>query len=229
LFAQYKEFKRSRSQLNTLVSKFSAYSSMNPEPEIRRLIELMPASGRMLTKIVSRPQQNVAIESPFPLPWSQDRPIYINFDLWRRLPKAQRDLLLLRTVCWLIGIKWFKPDLYQGVVLAGFLGGMVELVQGDAVGVVVATGLAALAGTQIWRSTRSSQSELDADEAAIKVATRRGYTETEAARHLLAGIEAVAQIEGRSALKFAELIRSQNLKAIAGLSPVSVPDTVKQE
>jgi hypothetical protein len=202
---------------------------MNPEPEIRRLIELMPASGRMLTKIVSKPQQHTVIESPFPLPWSQERPIYINFDLWRRLPKPQRDLLLLRTVTWLVSIKWFKPDLYQGVVLAGLLGGIVELAQGDAVGVVVATGLSALAGTQIWRGTRSSQSELDADETAIKVATRRSYTDTEAAEHLLASIEAVAKIEGRSGLNFTELLRSQNLRAIAGLSSVGIPDTVKQE
>ena len=202
---------------------------MNPEPEIRRLIDIMPASGRMLTKIVSKPQQTTVIESPFPLPWSQERPIFINFDLWRRLPKPQRDLLLLRTVSWLIGIKWFKPDLYQGLVLAGLLGGIVELVQGDAVGVVVATGLSAIASTQIWRSTRSSQSELDADAAGIKVAIRRGYTESEAAQHLLFAIEAVAQIEGRSGLNFTELIRSQNLRAIAGLSPVGVPDTVKQD
>ncbi|MBD0362867.1 MAG: DUF3318 domain-containing protein [Coleofasciculus sp. C3-bin4] len=202
---------------------------MNPEPEIRRLLDIMPASGRMLTKIVSKPQQTTVIESPFPLPWSQERPIFINFDLWRRLPKPQRDLLLLRTVSWLIGIKWFKPDLYQGLVLAGLLGGIVELVQGDAVGVVVATGLSAIASTQIWRSTRSSQSELDADAAGIKVAIRRGYTESEAAGHLLSAIEAVAQIEGRSGLNFTELIRSQNLRAIAGLSPVGVPDTVKQD
>jgi hypothetical protein len=202
---------------------------MNPEPEIRRLLDIMPASGRMLTKIVSKPQQTTVIESPFPLPWSQERPIFINFDLWRRLAKPQRDLLLLRTVSWLIGIKWFKPDLYQGVVLAGLLGGIVELVQGDAVGVVVATGLSAIASTQIWRSTRSSQSELDADAAGIKVAIRRGYTESEAAGHLLSAIEAVAQIEGRSGLNFTELIRSQNLRAIAGLSPVGVPDTVKQD
>ncbi|HEY9711709.1 MAG TPA: DUF3318 domain-containing protein [Oculatellaceae cyanobacterium] len=202
---------------------------MNPEPEIRRLIELMPASGRMLTKILSKPQQSRVIESPFPVPWSQDRPIFINFDLWRRLPKPQRDLLLLRAVCWLLGIKWFKPDLYQGLSLAGLLGGIIELAQADAVGVVVAGSLSAIAATQVWRSTRSSQTELDADEAAIKVATRRGYTETEAAQYLLAGIEAVAELEGRSGLDFTELIRSQNLKAIAGLSPVGVPEKVKQE
>lgn len=202
---------------------------MNPEPEIRRLRDLMPASGRMLTKIISKPQQTAVIETPFPMPWSRDRPIYINFDLWRRLPRPQRDMLLLNTVSWLLTIRWFKPDLYQGVVIAGLLGGMVELVQGDAVGVVVATGLSAIAGSQIWRSTRSCQTHLDADTDAIKVALRRGYTETEAAQHLLAAIESVADIEGRLSLNFTELIRSQNLRAIAGISPVGVPDSVRQE
>jgi hypothetical protein len=202
---------------------------MNPDPEIRRLLDLMPASGRMLTKIISKPQQPTVIESPFPLPWNPERPIYINFDLWRQLSKPQRDMLLLHAVSWLIGIKWFKPDLYQGVVLAGLVGTVVELVQGDAVGVVVATGLSAVAGTQLWRSTRSSQRYLEADAAAIKVAVRRGYRETEAATGLFSGIEAVAQIEGRPGLNFIELIRCQNLRAIAGLSPLSVPETIKQE
>lgn len=202
---------------------------MNPEPEIRRLRDLMPASGRMLTTIISKPQQTAVIDTPFPMPWSRDRPIYINFDLWRRLSRVQRDMLLLSTVSWLLNIRWFKPDLYQGVVIAGLLGGMVELVQGDAVGVVVATGLSAIAGSQIWRSTRSCQTHLDADTDAIKVALRRGYTETEAAQHLLAAIESVAEIEGRLSLNFTELIRSQNLRAIAGISPVGVPESVRQE
>ncbi|EDX72368.1 hypothetical protein MC7420_1037 [Coleofasciculus chthonoplastes PCC 7420] len=202
---------------------------MNPEPEIRRLRDLMPASGRMLIKIISKPQQMAVIETPFPMPWSRDRPIYINFDLWRRLPRAQRDMLILSTVSWLLNIRWFKPDLYQGVVIAGLLGGMVEFVQGDAVGVVVATGLSAIAGSQIWRSTRSCQTHLDADTDAIKVALRRGYTETEAAQHLLAAIESVAEMEGRLSLNFTELIRSQNLRAIAGISPVGVPESVRQE
>jgi hypothetical protein len=202
---------------------------MNPEPEIRRLLDVMPASGRMLTKIVSKPQQSAALDSPFPLPWSRERPIFINFDLWRRLSKPQRDLLILSTVSWLTNIKWFKPDLYQGVIVAALLGGMVELVQGDAVGVVVASGLTALASTQLWRTSRSTQSLLDADEAAIRVAQRRGYSETEAAVHLLSAIEAIAQIENRPSLNFTELIRCQNLRAIAGLSPVGVPDTIKKQ
>ncbi|HBE20159.1 MAG TPA: hypothetical protein DEG17_25890 [Cyanobacteria bacterium UBA11149] len=202
---------------------------MNLEPEIRRLIDIMPASGRMLTKIISKPQQTTVIESPFPLPWFGDREIYINFDLWRRLSRPQRDMLLLRTVCWLINVRWFKPDLYQSVALAGFLGGMIEFVQGDAVGVVVATGLSGIALSQVWRNNRNSQSQLDADTAAIKVAQRRGYSDVEAAQHLLGAIESVSQIEGRLSLSFTELIRSQNLRVIAGISPIGVPDSLKQE
>ena len=202
---------------------------MEPTTEIRRLLDVMPASGRMMSKIVSKPEQPKVIDSPFPLPWSQERSISINFDLWRRLAKPQRDLLLLRTVSWLMGIKWFKPDVYQGVVLAGLVGSLVELVQGDTVGVVVACGLTAIAGNRIWRTNRSSESELTADEAAIRIAQRRGYSETEAAGHLLSAIEAMAQLERRPGLDFTELIRCQNLRAIAGLSPVGVPETVKRD
>lgn len=191
---------------------------MEQPAEIRRLLDVMPASGRMMTKIVPQSQQRLVIDSPFPLPWNQDRPIFINFDLWLRLPQPQRDLLLLRTVSWLLGIKWFKPDIYQGVVLAGLLGATVELVQGDPVGVLVAGGLSAIASSRIWRNTRSQESELNADEAAIKVAQRRGYSETEAATHLLSAIEAVRELEGRPSFNFTELIRYQNVRAIAGFS-----------
>lgn len=197
---------------------------MEPNAEIRRLLDLMPASGRMLTKIVSKPEQAKVIDATFPLPWNSERPIYINFDLWRRLTKPQRDLLLLRTVNWLTGVKWFKPDIYQGVAIAGLLGGFVESAQADAVGVVVAGGLTTLAMLRIWRTNRSQQTELNADEAAIRVAQRRGYSEAEAAEHLLSAIEAVAKIEKRSGLDFTELIRSQNLRTIAGLSSVRVPE-----
>ncbi|MEC4882127.1 MAG: DUF3318 domain-containing protein [Scytonema sp. PMC 1070.18] len=192
--------------------------------EIRRLLELMPASGRMMTKIISKPEQKKVIDASFPPPWSQDRPVYINFDLWRRLPKPQRDLLLLRTVSWVLGIKWFKPDIYQGVVVAGLLGGVFESAQRDAVGVAVACGLTTLAMVRIWRMNRSQESEITADESALRIAQRRGYSEAEAAQHLLSAIEAVAKIEGRSGLDFVELLRSQNLRAIGGLSPVGIPE-----
>jgi hypothetical protein len=201
---------------------------MSLETEISRLLDMMPASGRMLTKIVSKPQQSKVIDTPFPLPWNRDsRPIYINFDLWRRLSRPQRDLLILRATNILVNIKWFKPDLYQGIVLAGLAGVAVELIQADAVGIVVAGSLSAIAANQVWRSNRSVQRELDADEGAVKVALRRGYTEPEAAQHLLSALEAVAEIEGRPSLNFNELIRCQNLRAIAKVSPVNVPETVK--
>ena len=203
---------------------------MNLESEIRRLLDVMPASGRMLTKIVSKSQQSRIIDAPFPMPWNWDsRPIYINFDLWRRLSRPQQDLLILRAVSSLQGIKWFKPDLYQGVALLGLLGLTVELLQGDAIGTIATGGLSAIAASQIWRSNRSVQRQLDADEAAIKVALRRGYTEAEAAAHLLSAIETAAQLEGRPSLNFTELIRSQNLRAIAHLSPVGVPESIKQD
>ena len=203
---------------------------MNLESEIRRLLDVMPASGRMLTKIVSKSQQSRVIDAPFPMPWNWDsRPIYINFDLWRRLSRPQQDLLILRAVSSLQGIKWFKPDLYQGVALVGLLGLTVELLQGDAIGTIATGGLSAIAASQIWRSNRSAQRQLDADEAAIKVALRRGYTEAEAAAHLLSAIETAAQLEGRPSLNFTELIRCQNLRAIAHLSPVGVPESIKQE
>ncbi|WP_227501499.1 DUF3318 domain-containing protein [Synechocystis sp. PCC 7509] len=202
---------------------------MEQNAEIRRLLDLMPASGRMMTKIVSKPEQRQIINSPLPLPWQQQRQVYINFDLWRRLSKPQRDLLLLTNISWLTGIKWFKPDISQGVVLAGLLGAAVELVQSDPVGVVIGAGLSAFASAQIWRNSRSSKVELEADEAAIKVAQRRGYSEAEAAQYLLSAIEAVAQIEKRSSLNFVDLIRCQNLRAISGLSPVSVPTSERTD
>lgn len=203
---------------------------MSIDAEISRLLDLMPASGRMLTKIVSKPQQLKVIDAPFTPPWHRNsRPIYINFDLWRRLSRGQRDLLILSATSRLIKIRWFKPDLYQGIVLAGLLGFTLQTMQGDGLGMVVSGGLTAVAIRQIWRNHRSVQQELEADEMAIKVALRRGYTEVEAAKNLLAGIENAAQLEGRSSLNFTELIRTQQLKSLANLSPVGVPDNVKLE
>ncbi len=113
---------------------------MDSELEIRRLLDIMPASGRMTTKLVSKPEQRVVLDNPFPMPWMRERPVWINFDLWSRLSRPQRDLLILRAVSWLTGVKWFRPDLYQGIALVGALGAVVELIQADPVGVVVAGG-----------------------------------------------------------------------------------------
>ncbi|AUT02715.1 hypothetical protein CLI64_21225 [Nostoc sp. CENA543] len=197
---------------------------MESNIEIRRLFDVMPASGRMTTKIVSKPEQPKVIDVSFPFPWNRERPIYINFDLWGRLSKPQRDLLLLQKVAWLTGVRWFKPDVYQGVAVAGLVGAFVELSQSDAVGVAVAGGLSAIALVRIWGTNKSQESEINADLAAIKVAQRRGYTEAAAAQHLLSAIETVNKIEGNSTLNFIDLIRCQNLRAIAGLSPIGIPE-----
>ena len=201
---------------------------METDLEIRQLMDILPASGRMLTQITSKPEQSGVIDHPFPMPWVRERGIWINFDLWSRLPRPQRDLLILRSTSWLTGVKWFRPQLYQGVVAIGALGAVVQLVQADVVGTIVAGGLSAVAGAQIWRSNRSTERELEADEAALRVAQRRGYTEAEAARHLLAAIETVADLEGRPSLSFMELLRCQNLRAIAGLSSVGIPEGLKR-
>ena len=200
---------------------------MSIDAEISRLLDMMPASGRMLTKIISQPQQSKVIDAPFAPPWNREsRPIYINFDLWRRLPRGQRDLLILRATSSLINIRWFKPDINQLIVLAGTIGLMVETGQGDAVGILIAAGLTAISIRQIWRDNRNIQRELDTDEAAIKVSLRRGYTEVEAAQNLLQGIENAAKIEGRSILNFTELLRSQHLKSLANLSSIDVPEKI---
>ena len=201
---------------------------MNPEPEIRRLLDVMPASGRMATKLLSKPEQRWVIDAPFPMPWLQDRPIYINFDFWSRLSRPQRDLIVLRTVSWLGAVKWFQPNLNFGLVAAGALGTGIELVQQDFVGVAVASALSVIAATQIWRNNYSASIELDADERSLQVAQRRGYSETEAAEHLLSAIELIAQFEKRP-LSFIELLRCQSLRAIAGLSAIGIPQELRRD
>ncbi|MEO1400322.1 MAG: DUF3318 domain-containing protein [Cyanobacteria bacterium J06635_1] len=186
--------------------------------EIPRLRDLLPASGRMKTRIVTNPRQMEVIKAEFPKPWKKSHPISINFDLWQDLSIAQRDLLFMREAAWIETVQPLRVDVYQGVAAAGLLGFLVELSQFDAIGILTAGGLTAFAGAQIWRNSRGTQAEVAADEAAIKVAQRRGYTEATAAQELLAAIEAAVRLEGRSNLSFAELTRTQNLRAIANLS-----------
>ncbi|MBV6626375.1 MAG: DUF3318 domain-containing protein [Rivularia sp. (in: Bacteria)] len=195
---------------------------MEPKVEIRYLSDLMPASARGSVKIISKPEQTKVVDVSFPLPWHRERPIYINFDLWRNLSKQQRDLLLLRTASWLMGVEWFQPNIYQGVALIGLFGSLIESAQGDAVGVVAGAGLSAIAILRWYRRNRSQESEVAADMAAIRLMTRRGYSETEAAEYLLKAIEAVAKIEKRSTFNFIELVRIQNLRTIAGFSELGV-------
>ncbi len=195
---------------------------MEPKVEIRRLSDLMPASARNTVKILSKPEQEKVIDASFPLPWHRERTIYINFDLWRNLTKQQRDLLLVRTASWLMGVQWFTPNIYQGVALAGLFAGLVESAQADAVGVVTAGGLSAIAIIKIWRNNHSQESEITADNAAIRLVQRRGYSEAEAAEHLLKAMEIVAKIEQRSTFNFIELIRCSNLRSMAGFSELGV-------
>ena len=190
---------------------------MDRDVEIRRLLELMPASGRMLTKIIDKPKQSKVIDYKFPRPWERgDRLIAINFELWQQLPEPQRDLLLLSVVCRLTGIRWFKPDVYQGLTLVGLGGVALQLWQKDAVGLVVAASLTAIAANQIWQNYRSTEREIEADETAIKVAVRRGYSATDAANSLRVAIEKTAEIENRGGLNFTDLMRCQNLRVKIG-------------
>ncbi|MGB3531944.1 MAG: DUF3318 domain-containing protein [Microcoleaceae cyanobacterium] len=202
---------------------------MNQDAEIRHLLDLMPASGRMMTQLVSQPQQSTVIESPFPLPWKPARRILINFDLWQHLSRPQRDLILLRTVNWLCNVRWFKPDLNQGIVVASGVGLMVELLQRDAIGILLAGGLGTLGILRVWRGNHRTQTELEADELALGVSQRRGYDPSVAAIALIEAIEAIAKLEGRTSLSFVELVRTQNLKVIANISPIGVPNTVRHE
>lgn len=197
--------------------------------EASRLLDIMSASGRMMTKIVGKQDQNTIIKTTFPTPWNNHRVIYLNFDLWMNLPKAQRDLIMLRTVSWLGKIQWFKPSINQGIFGVGLVGIISQLIETDVIGILVSSSLTTIGLIRIWQSNHNIEAELAADEMAIRVATRRGYEAPSAANHLLQGIENVAKIEGRNNFNFAELIRSQNLKAIAGLSSVGVPAKVRKE
>lgn len=200
---------------------------MYPDREIRHLLDLMPASGRMKVKLVNQPGQGQVIAAKLPRPWDQLRPVQINFELWDQLTREQQDLLFLRTVAWITDFKLLKLDVYQGLVAAGGVGFLMELLQVDTIGMVTAGGLMAIAGTQVWRNSRGPKTEIAADEAGIRVALRRGYENRVAAQALLSGIEAVTDLERRS-LTFTELLRCQNLRKLAGLSAIEVPETARR-
>ncbi|WP_066348460.1 DUF3318 domain-containing protein [Geminocystis sp. NIES-3708] len=188
---------------------------MSIEQEINRLQDLMPASGRICCKIRSKPQQTEIINTVFPPPWrSKNRLIYINFDLWKQLSIPQRDLLLLRSVAFSLGVKWFKFDIYQGVLLSALGGLTFEIANQDIVGIIVAGSLLTIAGNQIWQKNLSIEKELEADEGGIKVAIRRGYSSQEAKKYLIEAIESLPKIESRRSLNFIELLRVQNLMRI---------------
>ena len=196
--------------------------------EIGRLLDLLPASGRMKTRLLVKPAQRKVVEVPLPVPWKLEHPVCVNFDLLCQLERSQRDLLVLRSVCWVTGARWLRLDGYRLAAVAAAAATLVELASGDAVGTFVAGGLAFVTGRQVWQGIRSLKREMEADEAAIQVAIRRGYQEATAARALLGAIEGAAELEGRTVLSFTELIRSQQLRSLAGLSATSVPERVRE-
>ena len=183
------------------------------DAEILRLRELLPASGRMWIDIMPTAGLGTAIASPFPYPWQRRRRIEINVALWLTMPRPQRDLLMLRQCCWLMGVRWFVPNWYQAVMVLGLVNGAIELGQADALGVLVSGGLVGVAGAQVWRLNRRSEREIEADREAIVTARRRGYDREAAARHLLDGIEAAARLAGRPGLEFNEVLRCQHLRS----------------
>lgn len=197
---------------------------MNINEEIARLRDLLPASWRMYTSVKSKPDQLEPLFSLPILPWQRGTQININFRLWRQLPEAQRDLLFLHEISWRQQTKWLQLGAYQGITVVSLVGGIAETVQGDVTGIAIALLLGTIGINQILRSNKSSQLKVQADNEAIGVAQKRGYTEEEAAQALLDAIPAMARLIGRNTPEFTELIRCQNLRAIAGLSKITIPD-----
>ncbi|NJK33762.1 MAG: DUF3318 domain-containing protein [Oscillatoriales cyanobacterium SM2_2_1] len=191
--------------------------------EIARLKDLLPASWRMNTIVQAVGQTGVIGVTSARFPWQSAVEIGINFPLWQELTLAQRDLVFLRSVAWGQEQRLYRPGRFQAVTLLAVLGGIAELAEGDLVGVAIAVLLAGVGGSQVWRQTQGSQAQLAADQEAIALCQRRGYQEQEAAQALLGAIPLLAKLEGRSTPDFVELIRCQNLRAIAGLSRMTVP------
>lgn len=198
---------------------------VNPNAEINRLRELMPASARMKTKLTLNDRQMDVIQAEFPVPWRQTHAVSMNLHLWQQLDQPERDLLFLHTVCWVTLANVLKPSWYQAMAGAGLVGGALELVQGDAIGVIAAGGVTALAAWQIWRGVKGPAMDIAADDKAVQVAQRRGYSQTDAATALIRAIEAVPPLEGRRVLTVNELMRCQNLRVQTGLSEAPIPES----
>ncbi|MEB3290706.1 MAG: DUF3318 domain-containing protein [Leptolyngbya sp.] len=194
---------------------------VNPNTEIARLKELMPASARMKIKLILKDHQIPVIKAPFPRPWQSSHPVTLNMELWPHLGVAERDLLFLRTISWVMLANLLKPNGYQLLAGAGVAGGVLELMQGDAVGLLAAGGVTALAGWQLWRGATGPQTEIAADDRAVQVAQRRGYSQIDAANALIRAIEAVPALEGRRVPTQTELLRCQNLRTQTGLTEFS--------
>jgi Protein of unknown function (DUF3318) len=198
---------------------------MQSDQEILRLLDLLPASWRMSTKIMPTSDCAEVIHSSPLLPWANSTQITIAQKLWMQLGVANRDLLLLREVSWRQQSKWFKPGTYQSIAALSTIGGIIQLVQGDTVGIAISIMLATISVEQVRRKGKGTQIQIEADNEALRIAQRRGYSEVTAAKSLLEAVQAVAKLEGRSSMEFTELLRCQNLRTIAGFSSVQVPSS----
>ncbi|WP_038027291.1 DUF3318 domain-containing protein [Synechococcus sp. PCC 7336] len=198
-----------------------AYSASisNPQEEIQRLRDLLPASLRPLLAIAPMPYGTIASDpnrqligiKPRP-PWQPTGTIQIQFSQWLNIPQAQRDLLFLREAGWFDSRAWLQPGLYQIVAAAGGLATVLELALHNPVSVLLAGGVTGLAVRQVWQNLHSDNAQFNADEFALRRAQYRGYERREAARHLLAALETAMQVDQTDVLT---ILRLQRLKAIA--------------
>ncbi len=196
--------------------------------EIARLRDLLPAEWRMHNAVTfERGMPPQAIASTPILPWARTVRVTLDSSLWWQLPQESRDLLFLREVTWRQSSRWVRWGAYQGVVATAVAGSVVELVQGDPAGIAIGALLATVAAVRIVRDSRSPRQEVEADSEAVEIAEKRGYTRAIAAKHLLEGIDRLASLENRPSLSFTELVRVQNLRAIAGLSAVGMPSDLE--
>jgi hypothetical protein len=198
---------------------------LDPATEIARLKDLLPASWRMNTVIKSSLEQGQVISSTMPQPWQKTIKVMLNFSLWDKLSRVERDLLLLREVSFRQQTSWFRIGPYQAITGFAGVGAVLQLNQTDLAGAAIALMLGLISGWQVWRQSQSEQVQLQADLEAIKAAERRGYTEITATQALLEAIAHCAQLEGRTTPTFTELLRSQQLRAILGEAAVPSPTT----
>lgn len=168
----------------------------------------------MWVKLIDRPGQRQVVVVRRPWPWEKSRPLYLNVSLWQQLSQPGRDLLILRETCWLTGLPWFSPNVYQAAVVGAAAVAIAQGFQGEVVGALLASGLAGVAGTQVWRLARPELRELAIDRETLALAERRGYDRPVAAQALARAIEQVARLEERPRLTALETLRCQALQAV---------------
>ncbi|MFQ3678905.1 MAG: DUF3318 domain-containing protein, partial [Pseudanabaenaceae cyanobacterium] len=123
--------------------------------------------------------------------------------------------------------RWLQVGPLQGVLGFGALVAIVESTQVDLTGMAGGVLLALVAGNQLWRRQRSVEMEFAADQEAIAVARKRGYTETAAVQALLSALETAWRLEGRRGPSFTEATRMQALRTLlAGETPPMASATV---